>query len=172
MQGGWGEGSWERKFLGSDSSPTNSLLPLDPGTNGGVSIYALLIEMGCLACRVEDDSLGHEPGTLGKAKPASGQSPREQRTGLTELCIKPRDSQSPQPKEAIFPSYTMLEILLLRTPKAQGNKVGRFQQLLRALRVLAASVGVSPPQHRIPLAAPCSWLDQVPCNLCSSSRKP
>lgn len=82
MQGGWGEGSWERKFLGSDSSPTNSLLPLDPGTNGGGgSIYALLIEMGCLAWRVEDDSLGHEPGTLGKAKPASGQSPREQRTG-------------------------------------------------------------------------------------------
>lgn len=117
MQGGWGEGSWERKFLGSDSSPTNSLLPLDPGTNGGVSIYALLIEMGCLACRVEDDSLGHEPGTLGKAKPASGQSPREQRTGLTGLCIKPRDSQSPTTKGGHLPLLHNA-----RNPSAQDSK--------------------------------------------------
>lgn len=43
----------------------------------GGSICTLLIEMGCLACRAEDDSLGLGPGTLGKAKPASGQSPRE-----------------------------------------------------------------------------------------------
>lgn len=35
--------------------------------------------MGCPASRAEDDSLGCGPGTLGKARPASGQSPRELR---------------------------------------------------------------------------------------------
>lgn len=37
------------------------------------------VEMGCSASRAEDDSLGYWPGTLGKARPASGQSPRELR---------------------------------------------------------------------------------------------
>lgn len=35
--------------------------------------------MGCPASRTENDSLGHGPGTLGKARPASGQSSRELR---------------------------------------------------------------------------------------------
>lgn len=110
---------------------------------GGVSIYALLIEMGCLACRVEDDSLGHEPGTLGKAKPASGQSPREQRTGLTELCIKPRDSQSPTTKGG---HLSLLHNA--RNPSAQDSK-GPGKQ---GGRVSAAAT--CPPAQRASL----SWL--------------
>lgn len=35
--------------------------------------------MGCPASRAEDDSLGYGPGTLGKARSASGQNPRELR---------------------------------------------------------------------------------------------
>lgn len=35
MEGDWGEGSWERKFLGFDSSPSDSLLPSDQAHMGG-----------------------------------------------------------------------------------------------------------------------------------------
>lgn len=38
----------------------------------------------------------------------------------------------------------MLEILLLRPPKAQGNKVGGFQQLLCALQPSVPSVPACP----------------------------
>lgn len=43
----------------------------------------------------------------------------------------------------------MLEILLLRPPKAQGNKVGGFQQLLCTLQPSVPSVPASPGrQHQ------------------------
>lgn len=75
MQGGWDERSWERKLPGSVSSPS---FPSLPGTQReGLHLCVLLGEMGCPASGAEDDSLGSEPGTLGKARPASGQSPRE-----------------------------------------------------------------------------------------------
>lgn len=67
----------------SVSSPSCSLLPhSDPGTSVGGATFVCVchrVEMGCSASRAEDDSLGYGPGTLGKARPASGLSPRELR---------------------------------------------------------------------------------------------
>lgn len=58
-----------------------SLPPSDPDTvflGGGGSICVCCWGwMGYPASRAEDDSLGCGPGTLGKARPASGQGPRE-----------------------------------------------------------------------------------------------
>lgn len=69
----------------SVSRPSCSLPLSDPGISWGeregVGSVCVCLRggMGCPASRAEDDSLGCGPGTLGKARPASGQSPRELR---------------------------------------------------------------------------------------------
>jgi hypothetical protein len=47
----------------------HSLLQTEARGGGGSFICVLLGEMGCPVSGAEDDSLGHEPGTLGKARP-------------------------------------------------------------------------------------------------------
>lgn len=88
---GRGNGSFQGLF----SAPPAPLC-LGP-KRGGLHLCVLLDEMGCPASGAEDDSLGSEPGTLGKARPASGQSPRELRGGRKAawVVINPGGSQSP-----------------------------------------------------------------------------
>ena len=141
MQAGWGEGSWERKLASACFQPI-LFPPSFPRTQaqlwGEASICMCCRGgMGCPASRAEDDSLGCGPGTLGKARPASGQSlgepggreeagqglpePQTSSWGLSKLRSQ-KSSSSPLP--------TVPEILL-RPMKAQGNL--RVYQLLLLL---------------------------------------
>lgn len=48
-EGGWGEGSWERKFLGFDSSPSNSLLSSDQAHGGG-GLHLYTVDRDGVSC--------------------------------------------------------------------------------------------------------------------------
>lgn len=62
-------------------APSLSRTQAQAGGREGVGSICVCLRggMGCPGSRAEDDSLGCGPGTLGKARPASGQSPRELR---------------------------------------------------------------------------------------------
>ena len=101
---GWGEGSWERMLASACFQPI-LFPPSFPRTQAqlwrGASICMCCQGgMGCPASRAEDDSLGCGPGTLGKARPASGQSLGEPggREEGAKACLShrhhPGDSQN------------------------------------------------------------------------------